>query len=193
MTHDVPSLHENGMMPVLNIQTWVETNNENKQQITHTFYKKGVASKYTILQRSAISKQCKRATNVQEGLRRLRNISKCCPWSEKARVLSNFSNMLYISGYSEKYRYNIIKGVISRHKEIIKMKQNKGGNSANTWFLTSEINNILMTTATPNSELATKLKESLNKQPQRANGRTKPIEKGGLPISIGLKKKTHSG
>ena len=72
---------------------------------------------------------------------------------------------------------------------IIKMKQNKGGNSANTWFLTSEINNILMTTATPNSELATKLKESPNKQPQRANGRTKPIEKGGLPISIGLKKK----
>ena len=61
LTHDVPSLHENGMMPVLDIQTWVETNNENKQQIAHTFYKKEVASKYTILQRSAISKQCKRA------------------------------------------------------------------------------------------------------------------------------------
>ena len=86
LTHDVPSLHENGMMPVLDIQIWVQTNNDSKQQIVYTFYKKEVASQYTILQRSAISKQYKRATNVQEGLRRLRNISKCLPWSEKAKT-----------------------------------------------------------------------------------------------------------
>ena len=208
LTNDVPSLHENGMMTVLDIQAYVTINSDGKQQVIHTFYKKDVASKFAIIYRSAISKQCKRSTNVQEGLRRLRNTSESLPWSEKARILSKFSHMLYISGYSEKYRFNVIKGVILRHKEllnkvksgeieslyrnrdaIIAMKEQKGGNSSNTWFITNETNNILMTTATPNSELAIKLRETLNNQPMLANGRTKPIEKGGLPTSLGLKMK----
>ena len=125
LTHDVPSCHENGMMPVLDIQTWVDKDHFNIQQIHHTFYKKEVASIYTILSRSAISNQTKRATNLQEGLRRLQNVSPNLPWAEKAKVLSSFSNMLYISGYSEKYRFNIIKGAILRHKEIIKKSKRK--------------------------------------------------------------------
>ena len=116
--------------------------------------------------------------------------------------------MLHISGYSERYRFNIIKGVITRHKELLRqvkdkeidslyrnrdkikeMKTQKGGNSNNTWFISKETNNILMTTATPNSKLSKELKEAIDKLPTVAGGRTKPIEKGGLPVSIGLKKK----
>ena len=67
------------------------------------------------------------------------------------------------------------------------MKKKKGGQSANTLFLSSEINNILMTSATPDSKLAKDLRKVLNKQPTIPEGRTNHNEKGGLPVSIGLK------
>ena len=67
LTHDVPSCHENGMMPVLDIQTWVNRDQSNIQQIYHTFYQKEVASIYTISSRSAISSQTKRAQIFKKG------------------------------------------------------------------------------------------------------------------------------
>ena len=69
------------------------------------------------------------------------------------------------------------------------MKSKKGGQITNTLFISSEINNIMMTSASLDSQLAKKLSKILSEQPSIARGRTKPVEKGGLPVSIGLKKK----
>ena len=60
----------------------------------------------------------KRNTLFQEALRRLRNISPLLPWTEAVPHMEEFGNMLRISGYSEAYRYNIIRGAISRMKDI---------------------------------------------------------------------------
>ena len=57
-TWDVPSKNTNGRMPVLDLVVWIQETDGHKQ-IMHSFYKKEVASKYTILKRSALSYKIK--------------------------------------------------------------------------------------------------------------------------------------
>ena len=90
----------------------------------HSFYKKSVASPFTILKRSALSYKIKRSTLLQEALRRLGNISPSLPWKETVTHLTEYSNMLRISGYSHKERLNNIKGAIQRHKQMKDEVQN---------------------------------------------------------------------
>ena len=71
MEPDVPSLHPNGRVPVLDLEVWVDEMNK----IQHSFFKKPVSSPYTILYNSALPAQTKRNSLFQEGLRRFRNIS----------------------------------------------------------------------------------------------------------------------
>ena len=80
-TTDIPSNHEDGKMPVLDIKVWVEVM-DGQPKLLHTFYKKTVASAYTILEKSAMGKGTKISTLFQEPLRRLRNISPSLPFSD---------------------------------------------------------------------------------------------------------------
>ena len=119
-----------------------------------------------------------------------------------------FSNMLKISGYSMEYRRHAISGAIERMKEvrrlvrtgtwesqyrdrktIIKAKEQKGGNSPGTLFLKGDITSTVTCTATPNSSLQTEIKRSLASSDQADGGRTLVLEDGGLPVTIGLKKR----
>ena len=102
-------------MAVLDIKKWIDRDEDNRQKILYTFYKKEVSSPYTILKRSALSYKIKRSTLFQEALRRIYNISESLPWSEKATHLTAYSNMLRISGYTQKERYHFVKGAISRY------------------------------------------------------------------------------
>ena len=90
-------------MPVLDLELWVENN-----VIYHSFYKKKVSSQYTILKRSALSYSIKKNTMLQEALRRLGNISSGLPKEETTKVMTKYSNMLRISGYTERERLNFI-------------------------------------------------------------------------------------
>ena len=51
-------------MPVLNLAMWVKEV-EGRQVIRHTCYKKKVASKYTVLKRSALSNKLERNNGNQ--------------------------------------------------------------------------------------------------------------------------------
>ena len=120
----------------------------------HTFYKKPIASPFTIMKRSAISDRIKKSTIFQEALRRLLNISPDLEWTEKSKHLSEFSNCLRVSGYSHKERYECIRGAVMRYEEmcrkveegeivslnrdkaeIVNTKKEKGGLIASSWFL----------------------------------------------------------
>ena len=63
LTFDAPSLHPDGKMPVLDMKIWVEEN-----RIKYTFYNKEVASKFTIMKRSAIPDSTKKHTCFMEAL-----------------------------------------------------------------------------------------------------------------------------
>ena len=71
---DSPSKYENGKLPILDLEVWVEGG-----RIRHSFYRKSIASKYVIMQRSAMSTQTKRNTLFQECLKRV-TYTKGGPW-----------------------------------------------------------------------------------------------------------------
>ena len=116
-TWDTPGSNENGRMPVLDLNIWIQ-NIEHQQKITHSFYKKKVGSQFTVLKRSALSYQTKKNTLYQEGLRRISNISPGLPWEETRRHMSEYSNMLRISGYNEREGFHNVKSSLMRHKEM---------------------------------------------------------------------------
>ena len=65
VTSDSPETNSDGKMPVLDLKIWIEHIN-GIPQLVHTFYKKPIASIFTIMKRSAISEGTKKATLFQE-------------------------------------------------------------------------------------------------------------------------------
>ena len=88
-------------------------------QISHRFYHKPMASPYVIMERSAMSGKTKRSALFQEGLRRLNNCSLDLEWEEKAVFLTELSWKMMISGYSGTSRYQLIKGVVERYRDMV--------------------------------------------------------------------------
>ena len=117
--------------------------------------------------RSAISNKTKRDSLIQEGYRRLNNCSSGISDNEKTAILSKFMNSLRISGYYAPYRFQILKGLLNRVKQIedevksgsrdryrsreaiLLQKKQSVGNFTNTWFLKGDITNVLKVPCTP--------------------------------------------
>ena len=149
--------------------------------IRYTFYKKSVSHPMTIINRSAVPISTKRTTIFHECTRRMRNISQDYGWEKTAKHLTEYMDSLRISGYPEHFRYNILRGVISKEKEILNMveqkltkkhrtkqeiqakKSSKPGRYKNTWFLRGQYKNTLKVTATPESKLAQDINNRLKK------------------------------
>ena len=88
---DVPSLHPNGRLPCLDLQLWVDVDEEGVPSVKFEFFKKEMCSDLVVMKRSAISNQCKRSTLFSEEIKRLVNCSPELPWTTKAKHLSKFS------------------------------------------------------------------------------------------------------
>jgi len=207
LTFEVPSQQEDERLPVLDLGLKVVNN-----KVQHYFYKKPMSSPFAILYESAISAQTKRNSLLQEGLRRIRNTCQEAPVEEFRLVMSKYMNMLRISGYDEKYRVNLLKGILKRkddieimigngtrvryrsREQIVEQKQQKLGKFANTWFLRNNIINTLKITATPQSTLKYKIHDTLRKRVQFAEGgETKVIEMGGALVTSGMSKSENFG
>ena len=70
MEADFCSNHENGRLPVLDLDIFVASG-----KVEFSFFRKKMTSKYCILYRSAISQKTKRDSLFQDGIRILRNMS----------------------------------------------------------------------------------------------------------------------
>ena len=53
-TFDTPSMNDSGKMPVLDLAVCIDNNT-----VEYTFYKKKIASVYTVMRRSAVTTRCK--------------------------------------------------------------------------------------------------------------------------------------
>ena len=118
---DVPSNYEDGWMPQLDIQSRVNS----EGYVEHKFYKKKIVSKYCIPERSSHSDKMKKATNIQEGVRRLRNCSSNVDWKTRSDILSEWSATLKRSGYDSHYRRSVIMSSIKIFEDIVE-KDRKG-------------------------------------------------------------------
>ena len=63
VTCDWPDNNCDGRMPVLDLKVWID-HTEECPVICYSFFKKEVASKFTILKRSAVAESCKKAIFV---------------------------------------------------------------------------------------------------------------------------------
>ena len=147
-TWDVPSLNDDGMLPILDVKVWVD-----QGAVRHTFYKKQCSSIITIHQRSAISAREKRNTLFQEGVRRLTAMDTSTSVEERNLVLEDFMDTLRQSEYDHKYRHDILRGVLQHwvlmqestgpryrsREEIVRDKEQRTGQFKNTWFLRGEV------------------------------------------------------
>ena len=189
----------------MDLRIWIEVRG-NVPVLLHTFYKKDVSSRYTILKRLAMSMAIKRTTMIQEALRRLRNMSPELSWEYAKPHMNKFSNILRVSGYSEAYRHQIMNGAIKRmiqckrkvsngeweslyrtREAITMVKEEKGGCSTATWFLKGQTTSTITCTATPNSLLQSMIKEKMTSVEQADKGKTLVMEDGGVPATLGLK------
>ena len=110
-TVDCPSNNSNGRLPVLDLCFWIE---QEGPYIRHSFYRKPCAPKRTIMARTALSSNTKRATVFAEGMRRLSSLDQRATETEKQEVLSQYMHTLVMSGYSHEVRQYTLLGLLER-------------------------------------------------------------------------------
>ena len=112
-TIDVPSLNENGKLPVLDVNLEVVDG-----KIEHGFFKKPCTSEIVIPYTSAHSRKMKMSVLVEEGLRRLRNHTRGLEWERSRKVMEDWSRKLRRSGYPATMRHEVIKAAVDRYEKM---------------------------------------------------------------------------
>ena len=107
LTCDYPSAHPTGYMPLLDIQTRAEDG-----KVSYIFFKKGVSNPLLLRANSAMPLKMKRTALIQERLRRLLRTRRQIPWQTKARIMSEFSHKMMLSGYWEIFRLEVIEAAV---------------------------------------------------------------------------------
>ena len=119
---DYPSKYEDKMMPILDMKMAMN----NKNEVVHCFYRKPQSNKFTMMARSALPDRVKRSTMSNEALRRLLCCSDNLDGDKKVKVMEDFARMLMRSGYSEKFRFEVISDALRGHQKM-KKREEEGG------------------------------------------------------------------
>ena len=101
---DFPSKHEDKFMPILDMKMKMADDNK----VVHKFYKKPMTNKYTMMANSAVSDRVKRSTMTNDAVRRLLCCSENLDEQIKVEIMEDFARMLKRSGYSERFRHEVI-------------------------------------------------------------------------------------
>ena len=123
-TVDCPSSHQAGMVPVLDLQMFVEDG-----LVKYHFFEKPCASKFAIPEASAHSKKMKMLVLVEEGVRRMRNCSRRLgedDWRVRRKVLEGWSMKLKRSGYPATTRHQVVRAAVERWEQMCQV-EDKGG------------------------------------------------------------------
>ena len=209
-TIDVPSYHEDFKIPVLDLNIGMNRAKDNR--IDYEFFEKPTRNPTILLAESAINASSKRTILTQECLRRIRNTKMELGMKVRNEHLNNFMVKMKNSGYSQKYRIQILNSALNAFEKMleedrngtkplyrnrnwnkenrIQSKENKGKN----WYKNEKnsekvYKSILFVPPTPGSVL---LKEMRNRE-EELNGhdieRIKIVEKGGIKMEKILTKK----
>ena len=123
-TTDCPSSHQAAMVPVLDLQMFVEDG-----IVKYHFYEKPCASKLVIPESSAHSKKMKMSVLVEEGVRRMRNCSRRLgdsDWRVRTKILEGWSMKLRRSGYPATTRHQVVKAAVERWEGMCKVEDEGG-------------------------------------------------------------------
>ena len=205
LTVDYPSNHENGRMPVLDTEQWIEkvdVDGELKEQIMHSHYMKGMASKYLIHRESASPMKSKINILVADLIRVMRNVSQKCTPDERKSKVEEFIRRMQYSGYTKKERADVYKKAKGKYDEMIRRDQertqplyrsknwqNKERKEAKkekkkNWYAKDGSEAVFFVESTPDGILA----ESCRKEFKNAGFRVKVVERSGRTVKTALTK-----
>ncbi len=120
---DCPSMHDNNMMPLLDLEVGVRTD-----MIVYQYYRKPMANSLVLLEKSAMPMRMKRVCLIQEVIRILRNTKRELHKDLKTKYLSEFAWRMKESGYSAQFRQEVIEcGVKGYEKQVEKEEEARGG------------------------------------------------------------------
>ena len=201
MTSDCPSDNIGGKMPVLDIQCWIEGG-----EVRFEHYRKPMCSDRTLLSDSALPARVKRNTHSQEVVCMLRNCHDKVPWERKAEILTSHMARLKASGYGHKYRCEVLTSGLKGYRKM-QAVQEAGGRHVNrhdsqdhvarkirkimepkTWYKTGGHSTVLFVPATPNSELANRLREKEQTNSQGRDWSVKIVETSGRTLKSSLQR-----
>ena len=119
-TFDLPENHQEKKLPVLDLKVWLSETDE----LLYEFYEKPTKNKKIILATSAINWHQKRTILTQEAIRRLKNTSESLGVEAQNAHLNSFMKKLQLSGYSEKFRGEIVKSAKTAYEKMLFNDQN---------------------------------------------------------------------
>ena len=171
---DFPSNNDNGRLPVLDTEIWMEdceVNRTVKRIIMYSFYEKPMSNIYVVLKRSAMAMFTKINILVNDLFRVMRNVSRLCTDSERISKISSYMSRLEISGYSwrdrvvifskakckyDKIKQNAERGISPMYRGKFyekKERMRKKAEKSKTWFGKKVEVSTFFVEATPSSEL----------------------------------------
>ena len=109
-------------MPVLDLQVKVVDG-----LIVFKYYEKKVSTKFVIPERSTHPDRMKKATLIQECVRRMLNCCPRLPQEERIMVLDNYAAKLRRSGYDERFRAMVILTGCQIYVKKMKEGRKEGG------------------------------------------------------------------
>ena len=112
---DCPSLHDNKLMPILDLEVGIDNN----QKVTYQYYMKPMANFLLLMKRSAMPAKTKRVCLVQEVIRILRNTKRELPDKLRNGFLTEFALRMKDSGYCAKFREEVIKSGVGGYEKQI--------------------------------------------------------------------------
>ena len=121
---DLGKRYTDGKLPILDLKVWIEKTEE-EVKIKHEFYKKPMASRYTLREGTAYPKSKLRAVMIEEVMRRLRNCSPEMSWEKKGIFLSELAEEMMNSGHNETFRKEIMERAITKYKKEL-IEHNSG-------------------------------------------------------------------
>ena len=209
-TIDTPCNHSNGKMPALDIQ--VRINRVENCRIDYEFFEKPTKNPKVILSDSALSTSSKRTILTQECLRRMRNTKVELGSKIRNGYLNDFMLKLKNSGYSKKYRMEILDSATKAFNKMLEDDKNnikplfrarswnkterdeKKKNKRVNWYKSAEktdikYKSVLFVPPTPGGVLAKELKKREKELNQNKEERIKIVEKGGIKVENILTKK----
>ena len=119
---DYPSKHDDKMMPILDMKMAINSEGE----VEYMFHRKPQSNRFTMMARSALPLKVKRSTLSNEALRRLLCCSPNLEEHKKMEVMEEYARMLKRSGYSERFRHEIISDAVQGFKNMQKREEEGG-------------------------------------------------------------------
>ena len=128
LTVDYPSNHENGRMPVLDTEQWIEkieVKGVQRYQILHSHYSKEMASKFVIHRNSANPLRSKFNILVADLVRIMRNVSQKCPDEERKLKIEEYIRRMQYSDYTKRERSEVYKRAKAKYDDMVKKNSDK--------------------------------------------------------------------